>query len=117
MDFRALISIVFFRTGEPARYKIRYAESQSSVLNYRYTEVDGNTIQTITGLQLGTPYVISVMAQNKIGKSAYSSGINVVTSSKLVFFPSYVVFSRRTVLRCFLRLFALIWWVPRAERK
>ncbi|XP_065200596.1 nephrin-like isoform X2 [Planococcus citri] len=70
-----------FDGGEPARYKIRYAESHSTTLNYRYSEVDSNTVQTITGLQLGTPYIISVLAYNSYGKSDYAKGVKVVTSN------------------------------------
>lgn len=64
------------------KYKIRYTEFQSSPPNYKYTEVDKSTIQIITGLQLGTSYIISVMAQNKVGKSAYTNEIRAITSSK-----------------------------------
>ncbi|XKL66984.1 hypothetical protein PGB90_010404 [Kerria lacca] len=72
-----------FDGGESAKYRIRYRDASSASTNFRYNEADINTVHTITGLHLGTSYVFSVLAYNKLGESDYvSKMIKATTSSE-----------------------------------
>lgn len=66
----------FFRTyfaGEPAKFRVYYRDSSASTSSLKRSEADHNTVHTITGLQLGTTYLLNVKAYNNFGES---DGVN-----------------------------------------
>ncbi len=89
--------LIFVTLGEPVRYRIRYRDSSASPYSFKYSEADVNTVYTISGLQLGTSYVFSVQAYNKLGESDFVKNmLKATTSSKWNFlflgelFPSFL---------------------------
>ncbi|XP_073986963.1 nephrin-like isoform X2 [Rhodnius prolixus] len=66
-----------FDGGLPATYRLRYRPATSSgnsggpPPNYRYEDTGNATRYVVTGLELATQYVFSVMAQNRLGASRY----------------------------------------------
>ncbi|KAK9509902.1 hypothetical protein O3M35_004793 [Rhynocoris fuscipes] len=64
-----------FDGGLPATYRLRYRPASpvgsSGSQNYRYEDTGNATRYVVTGLELATQYVFSVMAQNRLGASRY----------------------------------------------
>ncbi|KAL1124765.1 hypothetical protein AAG570_001386, partial [Ranatra chinensis] len=64
-----------FDGGLPATYRLRYRQASVPNANYRnicrYEDTGNATRYVVTGLELGTQYVFSVMAQNRLGSSRY----------------------------------------------
>ncbi|RZF33955.1 hypothetical protein LSTR_LSTR010438 [Laodelphax striatellus] len=60
-----------FDGGLPATFRLRFRPVTSSNVNYRYEDAGNVTKHTVTGLNLGTQYVFSIMAQNKMGETKF----------------------------------------------
>lgn len=60
-----------FDGGLPATFRLRYKLANSPGSNYKYEDTGNVTRYTVTGLDLGTEYVFSIQAQNRLGVSRY----------------------------------------------
>ncbi|XP_024084429.1 nephrin [Cimex lectularius] len=64
-----------FDGGLPQTFRLRYRPASTigsgSPPNYRYEDTGNVTKYVVTGLELATQYVFSVMAQNRLGASRY----------------------------------------------
>ncbi|XP_039278760.1 nephrin [Nilaparvata lugens] len=60
-----------FDGGLPATFRLRFRPVTTSNVNYRYEDAGNVTKYTVTGLNLGTQYVFSIMAQNKMGETKF----------------------------------------------
>lgn len=82
--------------GEPAKFRVYYRDSSASTSSFKYSEADHNTVHTITGLQLGTTYLLNVKAYNNFGENdVVNNMLKASTSSEytnfcIIFFPYYI---------------------------
>lgn len=90
-----------FDGGEPAKFRVYYRDSSASTSSFKYSEADHNTVHTITGLQLGTTYLLNVKAYNNFGENDVVNNMLKASTSNLpaeallnnVEFPLLFIFS------------------------
>ncbi|CAH1395844.1 unnamed protein product [Nezara viridula] len=72
-----------FDGGLPASYRLRYRPVNIPGATYKYEDTGNVTKYTVTGLELGTEYVFSIQALNRLGSSRYLADTLKATTSKL----------------------------------
>jgi len=81
--------------GESAKFKIRYRDASAQTAAFKFVDANHNTMHTVSGLELGTSYVFSVLAFNQMGASEYvNSMLKASTSSK---FPHIYRLDKRAI--------------------
>lgn len=69
----------------PVMVFLRYKPVNVANANYRYEDTGNVTRYTVTGLDLGTEYVFSIQAANRLGSSRYlADTLRATTSSELI---------------------------------
>nr|XP_014294021.2 nephrin isoform X3 [Halyomorpha halys] len=72
-----------FDGGLPASYRLRYRPVNIPGATYKYEDTGNVTKYMVTGLELGTEYVFSIQALNRLGSSRYLADTLKATTSSV----------------------------------
>ncbi|KAF7993108.1 hypothetical protein HCN44_005889 [Aphidius gifuensis] len=122
-----------FDGGLPTSHRIRWRQALDDLDNYYYLDIPPNDYTaTITGLNLGTYYVFSIMAKNYKGESRYrpdtlkvqtlrpnnGSSQHEVLLEKNDYSMNYVyTIAATSIIFFIINLFIMLWYIVRKKNK